>query len=169
MKPEEINTERERIRAAISEAKAKVKDAMDSGFWSYTREYQLGKLDTAKKILEEVEGDMAPVELDPAEPIAPLTPSLIIEAVASAYNFTTPTLTGRSKKKRFVLARQIAMYLTRQDTNRTLAQIGEEMGGRTPATISAAYVKIANQLLHDGVLRVEVRSIQEKLLGSRSW
>ncbi len=107
----DINAERERIRAAVSEARSKVEDAMDSGFWSYTREYQLGKLDTAKKILEEVEGDIEPVELDSANPIAPVKPSRIIEAVAYFYKFTLPTLTGRSRKKRVVLARQVATYL----------------------------------------------------------
>jgi len=162
--PEEIIKERERVRADVSAAKAKVKDAIDSRFWSYTREYELGKLDTAKKILEEVERDITPVVLNPGEPIAPVTPSKIIEAVASYYRLTIPTLTGRDRDERRVLARQVAMYLIRQETNLTLAQVGKEIGGRTPATIHCAYGKIAHHLTTAGVLRGEGRSIQEDLL-----
>jgi len=163
LKPEEIPIERERIRAAVSEARAKVEEAMDSGVWAYTMEVQLRKLDTAKKILEEVERDIASTT-NPAEPIAPVKPSQIIEAVASFYKFTPPTLTGRSGKKTIVEARQVAMYLIRQETDCTLAEIGKELGGRCPATILAAYMKIANHLNHDVGLRTAIRSIQKKLL-----
>lgn len=164
LKPEGINEERKRVRTFISDARANVEDAIASELWSYVMEFQLGKLEVAKKILEEVERDIVRTT-NPADlPTALVKPSQIIEAVADFYHFTTPTLTGRGKKKRFVLARQVAMYLIRQMTDCTLAQTGEEMGGRTPATISHAYMKIGNQLPHDAVLRVEVRSIQKKIL-----
>jgi len=164
LKPEEIIAERERVRAAVSEAKAKVDDAIDSNLWSYTMEYQLGKLDTAKKILEEVEKDIAPLALYAAEPIAPVTPSKIIEIVASFYKLTIPALTGRNRYKRWVLARQVALYLIRQGTDLTLAQTGQEVGGRNPATVHFAYGKIAHLLLTDSGLKMEIRSIQKHLL-----
>ena len=163
LKPKEIVAERERVRAAVSEAKAKVEEAMGSSLWSWTMEYQLGKLDTAQKILEEVERDIAPVAPDPVESIVPVTPSQIVEAVASFYKFTPPTLTGHSREERVVLARQVAMYLIRQKTNCTLAQTGKELGGRSPATISFGYDKIAGRLNHDEVLRAEVRNIQKSM------
>jgi len=162
-KPEKISAERERIRAAISEAKAKVEDAIDSDLWSYIMEYQLGKLDTAKMILEEVERDIAPVVLNPVEPIAPVTPSQIIEAVASFCKLTIPALTGRDRHERWVLARQVAVYLIRQETDLTLAQIGKEIGGRNPSTINFAYGKIANLLLTDDILKMAIHSIQKKI------
>ena len=164
LKPEEFSAERKRVRVFISDARSKVEDAIASELWSYIMEFQLGKLDTAKKILEEVERDIVSITNPATLPIAPVEPSLIIEAVADFYHFTTPTLTGRSMKKSMALARQVAMYLIRQETDCTLKQIGEEMGDRTPATISHAYMKIAGQLPQDSTLRVGVRNIQKKIL-----
>ena len=164
LKPEEFNAERKRIRVYISDARSKVEDAIDSELWSYIMEFQLGKLDTVKKILEEIERDIVSITNPAPLPITPVKPSLIIEAVADFYHFTTPMLTGRKRRQDIVLARQVAMYLIRQQTDHTLAQIGKAMGDRTPATISYAYSTIANKISHDGVLRVEIRSIQKKIL-----
>ena len=164
LKPEGINEERKRIGVFISDARSKVEDAIDSELWSYIMESQLGKLEVAKKILEEVGRDIADTT-NPAElRIAPVKPSQIIEVVADFYHFTTPTLTGRGQKKRIVLARQIAIYLIRQETNCTLAQIGKELGGRSATTVSTAYTRMANHLFDDGFLRVEIRRIQKKIL-----
>ena len=164
LKPEEINAERKRVRVYISDARSKVEDAIDSELWSYIMEFQLGKLDVAKKILEEVERDIVSITNPAPLPIAAVKLSLIIEAVADFYHFTPATLTGRCREEKVVLARHVAMYIIRQQTDHTLAQIGKEMGDRSPATISHAYVKIADQIRHDGVLRAEIRSIQKKIL-----
>ncbi len=60
LKPEEVAKERERIKQLVSEGKDKVQQAIVSDLWSYTMEFQLGKLDIAMKILKEVEGDLQP-------------------------------------------------------------------------------------------------------------
>lgn len=164
MKPEGIIKERKRVKAAIGEAKAKLEEAIDSDLWSYIMEYQLGKLDIAKKILEEVVGDIEPSLPDSVGPIAPVTPTQIIEAVASFYKITTPVLTGQDRDKQWALARHVAMYLIRQETNLTLAQIGKEIGGRNLTTVHFAYARIAGQLPDDEALRMAIRSIQKKIL-----
>ncbi|MFC1985331.1 chromosomal replication initiator protein DnaA, partial [Chloroflexota bacterium] len=73
----------------------------------------------------------------------PITPSLIIEAVANSFHFTPSDLKGRKRDEATALARQVAMYLIRQETDFSLAEIGQELGGKSPATISHAYEKIA--------------------------
>lgn len=60
LKPEEVAKERERVKQLVSEGKDKVQQAIVSDLWPYTMEYQLGKLDTAMKILKEVERDLQP-------------------------------------------------------------------------------------------------------------
>lgn len=40
-----------RVKGLIGSALAKVKEAMESPIWSYTREFELGMLDVAKAIL----------------------------------------------------------------------------------------------------------------------
>lgn len=93
----------------------------------------------------------------------PVTPSLIIEVVASIFNLTLSDLKGRKRDETTVLARQLSMYLIRQDTDCSLAKIGKELGGRSPATISYAYEKIANGISNEPRLRRQVFNIQQKI------
>ena len=103
--------------------------------------------------------DIASKEPTPLPP----TPSLIMEAVASKYNLTLSDLKGRKRDEATVLARHMTMYLIRQETDCSLAQIGKELGGRSPATISYAYEKIANSINNDHRLRRQVFNIQQVL------
>lgn len=45
--------EEKRVRELLEAALASLEDAMQSGIWSYTREYELGKLAVAESILAE--------------------------------------------------------------------------------------------------------------------
>jgi len=93
---------------------------------------------------------------------AAITPAMVIEAVAHDFQLTPEDLKGK-KRKGTTLARQVAMYLIRQETNRSLAQIGQELGGREPITVSSAYKKIANDISEDASLRQRISDIQQKL------
>jgi chromosomal replication initiator protein len=61
------------------------------------------------------------------------------------------------------LARQVAMYLIRQETDCSLAEIGRELGGRTPATVSHAYQKIAVDINNNPSLKRKVFDIQQEI------
>jgi len=93
----------------------------------------------------------------------PLQPALIAEATAASFQITLSDLKGRKRDEATVLARQVTMYLMRQETDRSLSEIGRELGGRSPATISYAYDKIANSINNDPHLRRQVFNIQQKL------
>ncbi|MFC1966197.1 chromosomal replication initiator protein DnaA, partial [Chloroflexota bacterium] len=71
----------------------------------------------------------------------PVTPGLIIEAVINTFHLTPSDLKGRKRDEATAQARQVAMYLIRQETDCSLAEIGRELGGRSPATVSHAYQK----------------------------
>ena len=75
---------------------------------------------------------------------ASLTPALVVEAVANSFQIATADLKSRRRDKETALARQVAMYLIKQETNCSLAQIGSELGGRNPSTVSHACEKIDN-------------------------
>jgi len=96
----------------------------------------------------------------------PATPGLIMEAIASSFKLTLSDLRGRKRDESTVLARQMAMYLIRQETDYSLAQIGKELGGRSPATISYAYGKIASGINNDPRLRRQVFNIQQRIHAS---
>ena len=93
---------------------------------------------------------------------AGITPSLVIKAVAHSFQLTPEDLKGK-KRKGTTFARQVAMYLIRQETNFSLAQIGEELGGREPITVSSACKQIASTINNDASFRQRLLDIQQKL------
>ena len=103
--------------------------------------------------------DLAGSELPPA----PVTPGLIIEAVIESFSVTPADLRGRKRDEATALARQVAMYLIRQETDCSLSETGRELGGRTPATVSHAYQKIADDINNDPALRRKVFTIQQRV------
>ena len=96
-------------------------------------------------------------------PPVPPSPALIAEAVAAGFSVNLSDIKSRKRDEATVLARQVSMYLIRQETECSLAEIGREMGGRSPATISYGYDKIANGINNDPQLRRHVFNIQQKL------
>lgn len=96
----------------------------------------------------------------------PPTPALIVEAVVSSFQLSPADLKSRKKDEATVLARQVAMYLIRQETTCSLAEAGRELGGRSPATVSHAYQKIAQDLNTSPALQHKVFEIRQKLYSS---
>ena len=94
---------------------------------------------------------------------APMTSDLVLEAVASSFQLTTFDLKGRKKDKETALARQVAMYLLRQATNSSLAQIGQALGGKNPSTVSHACEKLANDIDTSPYLQRKIQDIEHKL------
>ena len=94
---------------------------------------------------------------------ASLTPALVVEAVANSFQIATVDLKSRRRDKETALARQVAMYLIKQETNCSLAQIGRELGGRNPSTVSHACEKIADDINASPRLRRTILDIQQKI------
>jgi chromosomal replication initiator protein len=103
-----------------------------------------------------------------AEEKKTVTPLLIIEAVVNTFQLTPTDLKSRRKDEATVLARQVAMYLIRQETDWSLQQVGKELGGRSPATVSYAYQKIAASLNDCPSLQRKVFDIQQKIYATTS-
>ena len=80
---------------------------------------------------------------------APITPGLVIEAVANSFQLTPSDLKSRKRDRETALARQVAMYLLKQATNCSLAQIGLELGNRDHSTVIHASQKIATEMDND--------------------
>ncbi len=96
-------------------------------------------------------------------PKAAITPAQVIEAVANSFQLAPIDLKSRKRDKETALARQVAMYLIRQELNCPLAQIGKELGGREPITVSSACKKIASTINSDAYLRQKIVDIQQVL------
>jgi chromosomal replication initiator protein len=78
------------------------------------------------------------------EPHQSRTPSaeVIQNLVANYYNIAIYELTGKSRSRPLVHARQVAMYLCREMTDATLIGIGSQFGGRDHTTVLHSCRKI---------------------------
>jgi len=112
-------------------------------------------LEIASKALE----DVASKEFMPDD----ITPTLIIEAVADCFQLSRDALMGRERDKDTALARRLAMYLIRQETNYSLAQIGQQLGNRDAASVTSACKKIASDINVSPFLKRKLRDIQRNL------
>jgi chromosomal replication initiator protein len=92
---------------------------------------------------------------------APVTPDRVIKAVAQSFQLTPDDLKGRKRDRATTLARQLAMYLLKEGSSCSLAQIGLEFGNRDHSTVTHAVQKIAAEIDNDPYLRRQVFDIQQ--------
>ncbi|OGO10310.1 MAG: chromosomal replication initiator protein DnaA, partial [Chloroflexi bacterium RBG_13_60_9] len=71
-----------------------------------------------------------------------IAPATIIDAVAGQFGIEREKLLGRERSRDIVLPRQVAMYLIREETNASLPEIGNAMGGRDHTTVMYGCDKI---------------------------
>jgi chromosomal replication initiator protein len=64
-----------------------------------------------------------------------------------------------------VLPRQIAMYLAKELTQKSLPEIGEGFGGRDHTTVLHAMRKITEQRQHDPELNHQIHVLEQTLRG----
>jgi chromosomal replication initiator protein len=87
----------------------------------------------------------------------------IIEAVSQHFNLSEDQIISRKRSKDIAFARQVAMYLIREETSSSLPKIGESLGGRDHSTILYGCEKIGDQLEADEHLRRDIMAIREQL------
>jgi chromosomal replication initiator protein len=119
-------------------------------------------LDTAAKALENIANK---VQIEDTDTI---TPGFIMEAVAECFRIDKQDLIGRKRDKDTALARRLAMYLIRQETNYSLAQIGEEVGNRDAASVTTACKKIVNDINGSPYLKRKISDLQRVIHNSNN-
>jgi chromosomal replication initiator protein len=92
-----------------------------------------------------------------------VTVSDIIVAVSTHYGISEAEMTGQSRQKEYVLPRQMVMYLAREETNASLPEIGQILGGRDHTTILYGNQKIAAEVEKKDSLRRDLIAIRERL------
>jgi len=93
----------------------------------------------------------------------PPTTKVVIQAVADSFSLTADDITARKRDKQTILARQIAMYLLRQETNCSFAQIGQELGGRDHSTVIHACERISTELASNNPLKAKLADALSRL------
>lgn len=91
-------------------------------------------------------------------------PDAVVDVVARTFNLSVDRLLSPDRSRDVALPRQIAMYLMRE-TNISLPQIGQALGGRDHTTVMYACDKVADLLERDDHLRKQVVQIRQQLYG----
>ena len=89
--------------------------------------------------------------------------TVVIDTVAAHFGVTVETLKGRKRDKKTSLARQVAMYLLREESQLGQSAIGHALGGKAHNTVMHGCERIANQLNVDPHLRRDIINIREAL------
>jgi len=92
-----------------------------------------------------------------------ITASSIIGKTAEYFGITMEELTGTSRSRVFVTARQIAMYLCRQLTDLSLPKIGEHFGGKDHTTVMYAVKKVEDQIAQRRQMYNQVNEIHARI------
>ena len=89
-------------------------------------------------------------------------PDAVVDVVARAFNLSVDRLLSPERSHDVALPRQIAMFLMRE-TNISLPQIGQALGGRDHTTVMYACEKIADLMERDDRVRKQVVQIRQQL------
>lgn len=92
-----------------------------------------------------------------------LTVERIAERVGGYFRVEPRHLQSRRRQRNILVPRQVSMYLTRQLTKLSLAQIGVFFGGRDHSTVLHACRKVQHALENDAALSGAVRQLHAEL------
>lgn len=91
-----------------------------------------------------------------------IKPTDIIGQVAKYFHVSFDDIVGSRRTKNIALARQVAMYLSREMTSMSLVDIGRVFGGKDHTTVLHAYTKISDEMqekqeIYNYVMELTVR------------
>lgn len=87
----------------------------------------------------------------------------IQEAVVQHYHLTKRDMIANRRARRVVMPRQIAMYLAKQLTLRSLPEIGKLFGGRDHTTVLHAVRKIEKAVSENASFAAEIETLQKRI------
>lgn len=87
----------------------------------------------------------------------------IQEVIANDYQVSVADLKSVKRDKKFVIPRQIAIYLSRELTEMALTEIGDAFGGKDHTTIMHAIKKIEDLIKTDSSLDARVKAFKKEI------
>ena len=93
----------------------------------------------------------------------PLTIDDIVETVCNHYNVTVTAVNSKSRKRDYVVARQVTMYLAQKFTKMPASRIGKLVGNRDHSTVIHSCSKVEERLKVDAAFNDEINSIENGL------
>ena len=90
----------------------------------------------------------------------PLTVDDILEKVCNHYNVSQQNVFSKSRKRDYVMVRQISMYLAQKYTKMPASRIGQLIGGRDHSTVIHSCSTVEQRLKVDKSFSAELTSIE---------
>lgn len=106
-------------------------------------------------------GSAAPPPDD--RPLPHWTVQMILHAVCDHYRVAPADIISVSRTQELVAPRQVAMYLARALTKRSLPEIGRRFGQRRHTTVLHAVRKISSRMQRDAQLARDIAAITKRL------
>ena len=115
-------------------------------FYANTYHIDTIDIDTAAKALSNLESTKITQDKD-------ISSQKIQEEVANFYKISVADMISKKRPKEIAYPRQIAMYLIREITGKSLPAIGKEFGGRDHTTVIYAHKQISDKMKTDTSLQ----------------
>ena len=90
----------------------------------------------------------------------PLTIDDILEKVCAHYNVTTTQINSKSRKREYVVARQVSMYLAQKYTKMPASRIGRLVGNRDHSTVIHGCSQVEKRMQVDKAFMADIVSIE---------
>ena len=87
----------------------------------------------------------------------------ILKSVATIFEIKISDIKGNSRLKKIALARQVAMYIAKENINDSLQKIAQSFGGKTHSTLLHAWKKITKELEKNTTLFRQVEMIKKNI------
>jgi chromosomal replication initiator protein len=93
-------------------------------------------------------------------------PADVLQAVSAYYRVKTSELSGPQRERRISYARQIAMFLLREEAKLSLIEVGTHLGGRNHSTVIYSCDKIGESK-NKGRVKQDLQAIKQIIYGVR--
>lgn len=113
------------------------------------------KKDASLKTMEEIINNIV------QQPIKKIHHDKIIKSVAGFYEISKEDIINRSRRKKVIEPRQIAMYLLREILGMSYPDIGDAIGKRDHTTAIHSYDKISKEVMKNNNLNQKITMIKE--------
>lgn len=129
---------------------------------AFNRIIAKSKIENQPEITMELAEDALKDIINPDKPDK-ITPELIIKVVAEHYGVNPEDITSKKRNSEFVLPRQVVMYLCRDLTETSLANIGKLLGKKDHTTVIHGANKISEELATNEELKNNIEIIKKKI------
>ncbi|MBV9278995.1 MAG: chromosomal replication initiator protein DnaA [Chloroflexi bacterium] len=93
-------------------------------------------------------------------------PADVLQAVSAYYRVKTSDLAGPQREKSIAFARQMAMYLLREEAKLSLVDVGNQLGGRNHSTVIYGCERIAKEAKRKGRVKQDLQALRQMIYGA---